>query len=205
MHFNEQDILSLDRIARLNLINAITGVKPANLIGTISADGVHNLAIFSSVVHLGSSPALLGMFVRPHAGHRRDTYENIIATRHYTINHVPAHLSEEAHRTSARFDSEVSEFDACGFTPMMTEGFPAPFVTESPVRIGLELAEELPIAVNGTTLLIGRVVHVHVEDGLLNADYQLDLQAARTVGISGLDGYYGLQQIGRYPYAKVQI
>jgi flavin reductase (DIM6/NTAB) family NADH-FMN oxidoreductase RutF len=205
MHFTENDIQQLDRIPRLNLINAITGVKPANLIGTVSSDGVTNLAIFSSVVHLGSSPALLGMFVRPHTGHRRDTYENIIATRHYTVNHVPVHLTEQAHRTSARFDREVSEFDACGFTPLTMEGFPAPFVAESPVRIGLQLVEEHPIAANGTTLLIGKVVHLHVEDGLLNADYQLDLEAARTVGISGLDGYYGLQQIGRYPYAKVQI
>jgi len=204
MHFTESDITGLDRIPRLNLINAITGVKPANLIGTISGDGMTNLAIFSSVVHLGSSPALLGMFVRPHVGHRRDTYENIISTRHYTANHVPAHLTEQAHRTSARFDREVSEFDACGFSPLMMEGFPAPFVAESPVRIGLELVEEVPIAVNGTTLIIGKVRHVHLDDGLLNADLQLNLEAANSVGISGLDGYYRLQEMARYPYARVE-
>lgn len=202
MHFTEHDILHLDRISRLNLINAITGVKPANLIGTISADGVPNLAIFSSVVHLGSSPALLGMVVRPHAVQRRDTYENIIATRHYTINHVPSHLTAQAHQTSARYEREVSEFDACGFTPLMMDGFPAPFVADSPVRIGLELVEELPIAVNGTTLLIGRVTQVHVNDNLLNAALQLDLEAAQSVGISGLDVYYRLTEIARHPYAR---
>lgn len=204
MHYTEQDIIHLDRIPRLNLINAITGVKPANLIGTVSDDGVTNLAIFSSVVHLGSSPALLGMFVRPHVGHRRDTYENIIATRHYTVNHVPAHLTEQAHRTSARFDREVSEFDACGFSPLMMEDFPAPFVAESPVRIGLELVEEVPIAANGTVLIIGKVKHLYLNDGLLNADLQLNLEVANSVGISGVDGYYRLQEMARYPYARVE-
>ena len=202
MHYNEQDILNLDRMPRVNLISAITGVKPANLVGTISSDGIHNLAIFSSVVHMGSSPALIGMFVRPPVGHRRDTYENIMATRHYTINHVPIHLTREAHSTSARFDREVSEFDACGFTPMTMEGFPAPFVAESPVRIGMQLIEVMPIEANGTSLIIGKVVHLHVEDGLLDCNNQLNLEAARSVGISGIDGYYGLKHIGIYPYAK---
>jgi flavin reductase (DIM6/NTAB) family NADH-FMN oxidoreductase RutF len=203
MYFSATDLQHLDRIPRLNLINALTGVKPANLIGSISADGVMNLAIFSSVVHLGSNPALLGMFVRPHAGHRRDTYENIIATRHYTINHVPAHLTEQAHQTSARFDGDVSEFDACGFTPWMEDGFVAPYVAESPVRIGMELAEVLPIAANGTTMLIGHVRHIYVNEGLLTSDLQLDLEAAQSVGVSGVDGYYRLHGIARYPYARV--
>jgi flavin reductase (DIM6/NTAB) family NADH-FMN oxidoreductase RutF len=86
----------------------------------------------------------------------------------------------------------------------MMEDFPAPFVAESPVRIGLELVEEVPIAVNGTTLIIGKVRHVHLDDGLLNADLQLNLEAANSVGISGLDGYYRLQEMARYPYARVE-
>ena len=43
MHFSKQDILT-SKINRLNLINSITGIKPANLIGTISKDGHTNLA-----------------------------------------------------------------------------------------------------------------------------------------------------------------
>jgi hypothetical protein len=58
-HYTLQYILELDRIKRLNIINSVTGIKPANLIGTISEDGKANLAIFSSVVHLGSNPPLL--------------------------------------------------------------------------------------------------------------------------------------------------
>ena len=52
MHLTKEQIQQTSRIKRLNIINSITGVKPANLIGSISDNGHSNLAIFSSVVHL---------------------------------------------------------------------------------------------------------------------------------------------------------
>ena len=78
MHFNQNDIKNLERVKRLNLINSITGIKPANLIGTISSKQETNLAIFSSVMHLGSDPALLGFILRPAQDVPRHTFENIM-------------------------------------------------------------------------------------------------------------------------------
>ena len=46
MLLDKNDIYELDRIKRLNIINSITGIKPANLIGTKSKEGVNNVAIF---------------------------------------------------------------------------------------------------------------------------------------------------------------
>ena len=65
IHFLQKDILAMERLPRLKLINSITGYKPGNLIATINGQGQTNLAIFSSVVHIGSDPALLGFFMRP--------------------------------------------------------------------------------------------------------------------------------------------
>ena len=48
--YTHQEILDLDRVFRLNLINSVTGFKPAVLIATKSRDGQENVAIFSSVV-----------------------------------------------------------------------------------------------------------------------------------------------------------
>ena len=59
MYLTNEQIQQTARIKRLNIINSITGVKPANLIGSISENGHSNLAIFSSIVHLGSNPCLL--------------------------------------------------------------------------------------------------------------------------------------------------
>ena len=74
--FSSERLDSLNKIFRINLINSITGYKSANLLGTISKKGIENLAIFSSVTHLGSNPALLSFFVRPNVV-PRNTYKNI--------------------------------------------------------------------------------------------------------------------------------
>ena len=111
MQFNKQDIDKLDRVYRLNLINSISGIKPANLIGTRSIDKIDNLAIFSSVVHLGSNPAQFGLILRPQSKNPRDTFANIHETKYYTINHVSESFIKKAHYTSAKLNRQQSEFD----------------------------------------------------------------------------------------------
>jgi flavin reductase (DIM6/NTAB) family NADH-FMN oxidoreductase RutF len=56
---SRDDISQLEKVERLNLINSCTGYKSANLIATKSVDGAVNVAIFSSITHLGSNPALI--------------------------------------------------------------------------------------------------------------------------------------------------
>lgn len=64
-HFSKEDISKMSSIYRLNMINSCTGYKSANLIGTKSKKGVTNLAVFNSVIHLGSNPPLIGFILRP--------------------------------------------------------------------------------------------------------------------------------------------
>ena len=87
MHLNTEKIQNLDRIHRINLMNSISGVKSALLIGTKSNVGVSNLVIFSSIVHLGSNPALIGMFTRPVTIPPKQTLNNILELKDFTINH----------------------------------------------------------------------------------------------------------------------
>jgi len=168
MIWNEQDISSADKVTRLRMINAITGIKPANLIGTQDASGRHNLAVFSSVVHLGSSPALIGFILRPYGEVPRHTWQNIQATGHYTINHIPASMTQQAHRTSAKFPEEVSEFERCGFTPELIPGIQAPFVGESTLKIGLSFESATEIPLNGTTLVIGKIIYLSIPDEFID-------------------------------------
>lgn len=202
-HFTKADIQNLDRIKRLNLINSITGIKPANLIGTISEEGVSNLAIFSSVIHLGSNPALIGLVMRPEGEVRRHSYENIQFNESYTINHIHTSFIEQAHYTSAKFAEEVSEFETCGLTEEYLAGFSAPFVKESHLKLGMRFVQAIPIELNGTTLVIGEVEHLFVPTTAMDDDGQLNLSTAKDVGISGLNCYYSLEKVGQFPYARV--
>ena len=78
--FTKDELFYMSKVPRLNLVNCVTGYKSANLIGTVSTEGVLNVAVFSSVTHLGSEPPLLGFILRPTTV-PRDTYKNIKALK----------------------------------------------------------------------------------------------------------------------------
>ena len=202
MIWNEQQISEADNVTRLRMINAITGIKPANLIGSQNAEGRHNLAVFSSVVHLGSNPALIGFVLRPFDKVPRHTWQNIQATGHYTINHIPESFTQQAHYTSAKFPKEVSEFDRCGFTPEWLPGIDAPFVAESALKMALSFESAIEIPLNGTTLIIGKIIYLSIPNEFVDLAGELDLAQAKTTGISGLNTYYRLEKIGQYPYVR---
>lgn len=200
MHLTKSEIAKTDHLTKINTINSITGIKPANLIGTISEKGQSNLAVFSSVVHLGSSPAIIGFISRPTGDVPRHTVENILENKYYTINHIHHTVTEQAHATSAKFDRETSEFEKCGFTEEYLPDFKAPFVMESKVKLGMKFIESIPIKINGTMLIIGEIEHLILPE--LPSNGQLDLAENGSAGISGLNTYYRLQKIAEYPYAR---
>ncbi len=202
MHYTNQQIKDLNRVKRLNIINSVSGIKPANLIGTADDNGQLNLAIFSSVVHLGSDPALLGFIMRPTGDVPRHTYENIKSTGVYTINHVHENVIQRAHYTSAKVDKEISEFEACNLTPEFLNDFTAPYVKESPLRMGMQLLDEIPIPINGTVMMVGEIQHLYLPDEAVAENGWINLEKSGGVGISGLNSYYQLKQIDSFPYAR---
>ena len=197
----EDKINKLERVFRLNLINSITGIKPANLLGSRSKKGDDNVAIFSSVIHLGSKPAQLGFIVRPAGENPRDTLQNIEETGFYTMNHISESLIEKAHYTSANLTFDESEFDRMNIEKEMINDFHAPFVKDSAVKIGLKHIESILLP-NRCTLVIGEVVLIDVPDESINEIGQLDLEKDNCVGLSGLGTYYELLKITTLPHVK---
>ena len=202
MHYDKKAIDQLDRVTRLKIINSVTGIKPGNLIGTIGKNGATNLAVFSSIIHLGSNPSLLGFISRPQTEEVGHTLRNILQTEFYTINHIHPEFVEKAHYTSAKFLSDVSEFEACNLSEEYINHFKAPFVQESIFKMGLRFKEAIDIKLNGTVLVIGEIEELVIADkAFVNED--IDLEASEGVGISGLNTYYALKKIDSYPYARL--
>jgi flavin reductase (DIM6/NTAB) family NADH-FMN oxidoreductase RutF len=202
VHFGKDDFDSWDRFYRGNFINSLSGFKSASLIGTINNDGLPNLAIFSNIVHIGASPALIGFVNRPleAAPH---TITNIRINGQYTINHIHPAMVEAAHQTSAKYPLEENEFDATGLTTLYRPGTIAPFVAESKVQYALELVEIMPIVHNNTFFVIGAVQDVFLHDAeIVEEDGYISLENAGTITSLGVDGYYLTEKIARFRYAK---
>lgn len=186
----------------MNIINSIAGIKSANLIGTKSKAGRSNLAIFNSVVHIGSNPAMAGFIMRPINEVQRHTYENILETGYYTINHVHTSFIEKAHYTAAKFEKELSEFEQCHLEESYLQDFYAPFVKESKVKLGLKYLESVPIKINNTTLVIGEIIHLIMPDEVLSEEGYIDLQKSGDAGVCGLNTYYQLTKLKSFPFAR---
>jgi flavin reductase (DIM6/NTAB) family NADH-FMN oxidoreductase RutF len=201
-HFTPAKWQSWERFYRANFINSLTGFKSASLIGTINAQGVPNLGMFSSIVHIGSDPALIGFINRPVAA-APHTLANIKANQLYTVNHIHASFLAQAHQTSAKYPDEVNEFTEVGLTEEYIEGVKVPFVKESPIKYLLSLKEIVPIALNATFLVIGQLEQVIMDPSLQpTADGFLALDQAGSICSNGLDAYYNTSLIDRYAYAK---
>tara|TARA_B100001142_G_scaffold27908_1_gene25038 strand:- start:1215 stop:1823 length:609 start_codon:yes stop_codon:yes gene_type:complete len=190
MYFDKKDILNLQKYRRINLVNSITGIKPAILVGTKSLENGTNLAIFSSIVHISSTPPLLGFFLRNNKRIRRDTFENIIENHVYTFNHINSSIINRSHRTSIKFEKTISEFDTCEFTEDYIDGFGAPFVKESNIKIGMSLREIVEMECAESKLIIGEIDHIEFEKDFLENDFSLNLEKTNSIGVCGLNHYY---------------
>jgi len=200
-HLSKKDISEMESRSRTKLVNSLSGFKSVNLCGTISKEGITNLAVINSVVHIGANPALMGFIMRP-VTVRRDTFNNILETGHYTFNHLNKAIFKKAHQTSARYPIEVSEFEAAELTEIYSDLLKAPYVQESHIRIGLSFVEKIPIPANGTILMIGKIEEIFYPADALSDDGYLDIEKAGSITSSSLDAYHSTQKIARLSYAK---
>jgi len=200
-HFNKEELGKMPSRYRAHLINSCTGYKSANLLGSKSEAGISNLAIFNSVVHIGSTPPMLGFILRPLTV-KRNTYANFKESGFFTVNQVNESIIKDAHHTAASYDEDISEFSKTNLTETYLDNFQAPYVKESAIKLGCSYVNEYEIKENGCLLIIGAIEHVYLPDDILQNDGWLQLDKAQTVSINGLDAYALPQLLARFAYAK---
>jgi flavin reductase (DIM6/NTAB) family NADH-FMN oxidoreductase RutF len=198
------DLSEMEKVKRLNLVNSCTGYKSANLIATQSLEGINNVAIFSSVTHLGSNPAMLGFIMRPTIV-VRDTYKNIKETGYFTVNHVTAGIIGDAHHTSANYNPEESEFDKTKLSIEFKDSITTPFVKDCPVQLYCKYINEYHIKENGTVHIIASIEKIFYNENLEHQDGWLQLDKADVISLNGLDGYCLPKLVNRYEYARKNV
>ena len=201
MHYTRDQINDLEKIKKINLINSCSGYKSANLIGTISKEEITNVAVFSSVTHLGSNPPTLGFILRPTTV-PRDTYKNILESGVFTINHIFEDIIEDAHHTSAKYEEAISEFDITSLEDEYYNDCIAPFVKGSPVQMEMKFIEEYHIKSNNVIHIIAEIKNLYVKDDILNEDGFLDLAKGKVAAINGLDAYAIANNNTRFSYQR---
>jgi flavin reductase (DIM6/NTAB) family NADH-FMN oxidoreductase RutF len=200
-HLSFTALMEMEQRKRAHLVNSVGGFKSVCLIGTTDTSANTNLAIFSSIVHIGANPPLICFIIRPDSVDRH-TISNILATGSYTINHINESIYKQAHQTSARYPKEISEFDATGLAIEYKNNFEAPFVKDSTVQLGIKFRQRIDLTINNTIMVIGEITDLYFPDGCLSEDGYLDIEKANTVTCTGLDSYHITQRLERLSYAK---
>jgi flavin reductase (DIM6/NTAB) family NADH-FMN oxidoreductase RutF len=204
IQFTKADFQKLAKIPKINLLNGCTGYKSANLLVTKSKDNLTNVAIFSSITHLGSEPALLGFILRPTTV-QRNTYQNIKENLYFTVNHVTAAMITDAHHTSASYDEFISEFDKTNLEEEYVDDIAIPFVKGSPVQLLCKYVNEYEIKENGTIHLIASIEQINVAENIVQKENWLRLDLENVVTVNGLDTYCLPKVIDRFEYARPNV
>tara|TARA_Y100000996_G_scaffold306629_1_gene243492 strand:+ start:257 stop:871 length:615 start_codon:yes stop_codon:yes gene_type:complete len=200
-YYKKHNFDEFDKIWNINFMNSITGFKPANLIGTTSNDNIDNLGIFSSVLHLGSNPAILGFTLRPQDIKKTDTYKNITENSIYTINSIGKNFLNKSHLTSKKYSRKTSEFEELNIDKYKIKNFNAPFVKDSQIKIGLKKIEE-HLLYNKCILMVGKIEHIIIDKSIIKKDGNIDFDKSNILCLSGLDSYYQPKLFKKLSYVK---
>ncbi|MGD6980306.1 MULTISPECIES: flavin reductase family protein [Citricoccus] len=146
------------------LVKSILIPRPIAWVGSLSADGIPNLAPHSFFTMASEQPPIV-LFS---STTRKDSLNNIEATGQFTISLVSRAQFEQANQTSAPYGPEVSEFEAAGIGREESVVVDPPRVAGSPAVMECTLDRVIPVG--GNFLVLGNVVHVSVDTDTLSTD-----------------------------------
>lgn len=177
--------LSADAIPPASMYKLLVGSivpRPIGWISTISKDGVHNLAPFSFFNVASSNPphVLFCPTQRGTDGGRKDTLHNVRDTGEFVVNIVTQPIAEAMNLTATEFPADVDEFAISGLTVAPAQTVKAPRVLESPIHFECQVAHIIDLG--GGHVVIGRVLHVHVDDRVLIGTDKIDVHALQPIG-----------------------
>ena len=174
--------------------------RPIGWLSTLSVDGVANLAPFSQFNNATFDPPYVMAGCNAHYdGREKDTVVNIERTGEFVWNMATYDLRDAVVTSSREFEPHIDEFEEAGLTKAPSRLVQPPRVAESPVNFECKLHTSLFIPgdspMGNFTLIIGRVVAIHIADGYIRADGRLDVERMRPLARMGYHDYTSVTEV----------
>jgi len=160
------------------LLSTAVTPRPIGWITTTSEDGVDNLAPYSFFNVVATDPPVV-MFAPVGTPELKDTPRNVRSTEQFVVNIVTRELLEQMNATSATLPADESEFNHAAIERADSVVVDPPRVAAANAAFECELYDWLEIG--RSVMILGEVVHAHVEDSLLT-DGKIDIEKIQTVG-----------------------
>lgn len=164
----EFDFTTLPGPDRYRLLTNFVGPRPIALVTTRSAEGRDNAAPMSFFNVFAHEPPILVLGIQPRAnGDDKDTVANIRRSGEFVVNMVDLSIAERMIVCGVNFAPEVDELAFAGFTALGCRKIAVSRIAESPCAF--ECRVERLIDYPRRVLVVGEVVHMHVQDRCLDA------------------------------------
>jgi flavin reductase (DIM6/NTAB) family NADH-FMN oxidoreductase RutF len=154
----------------------IGGVAPRPIAwaGTRSKDGINNLAPFSFYNAFSSTPPIVGFSTIPRLdGRKKDTLQNVIDNKCFTLSAVSHRLVTEMSKSAALLEPEEDEFSYAGLEPAEAQTINAPYVKDALLVFECELNQVISFGdVEGSgNLILGQIKHININDDIYEDGY----------------------------------
>ncbi|MCB4824110.1 flavin reductase family protein [Roseicella aerolata] len=143
----------------------VSSVVPRPIAWVVSQDeaGVVNAAPYSFFNAFSDNPVVVGFGAGPRPeGALKDTAENIRRTGEFVVNLVPESAIHGMNATAIDFPPGVDELAEAGLTKTPSAKVKPPRIAESPVALECVTFQLIPAGRH--TIVLGRVVAVHIQD-----------------------------------------
>jgi flavin reductase (DIM6/NTAB) family NADH-FMN oxidoreductase RutF len=201
-----------DSIPRASLYKILIGSvvpRPIGWISTVNASGQPNLAPFSffNVVCAKPPTILFCPMIRSTDGNTKDTLNNVKTTGEFVVNIVGEELASQMVETSVEIAPDVNEFELAELESAPSVMVKPPRVAESPIHFECKLTQIVEIGNNpgGGSVVIGEIVHLHVDERVLFGGDKIDLAALKPIGRLAGSGYVRVTDIFEMERPKSQI
>lgn len=167
--------------------------RPIGWISSIDSSGRPNLAPFSFFNAVCSNPptVLFCSSIRGLDGKTKDTLNNVRATNEFVVNIVTEELLQAMNASSIEAPPDFDEFNYAGLTLAPSVMIKPPRVKESPIHYECRVKQIIDISdqPGGASIVIGSIVHIHVDDGVMFGEDKIDLTALKPIGRLMGSGY----------------
>lgn len=144
--------------------------RPIAFVSSKDQDGNDNLAPFSFFTAICADPMMIcfAPMRKGTTGYKKDTLINIEATGQFVINIVSEDIVRQMNDCATELHPEIDEFQFSGLTKEASVTVQPARVKESKVHLECELDQVLHFGdqAGAGSLVIGKVLHVHVHDDL---------------------------------------
>lgn len=188
------------------ILSGVVGPRPIALVSTTNSNGDVNLAPFSFFNLMSINPPVLvfSPLRRLRTNTTKDTLNNLEECPEVVINIVGYEHVEQMSISGGEYLSSVDEFEKSGFTAKKSTIVKPPYVGESIASFECKVNSIVALGNEGGAgnLVVCEVLMVHLRNGILNEEYQIDVANLDLIGRLGGDYYVGINNESLFSVAK---